>query len=334
MTLSSRPWLAAGLLVLGCAGCRAAPGPEVEAARLASLRKIYDDLHGRLEKAVAQDPLAQRVSADRGQVVVAIRSGLIEELAGTVTQRYLDRVSIDLTSIEARDEGAIHKDTFLGRMKVGEWAIDVDITDLRISLEAGKPKVSLRADDRVEIELPVDVKESEGRVGIRFSWDSKSLAKLVCKDFDLTRDLRGRVLPQRHVLSGALRVGSVGDSLTLTPLFPDRKIPLKVDLTPASWETVEAALRTQNTADRCGTLMKPDNLVARLRELAAKGVKVGIPESIFRVVRLPAHLEQAVKIGDRTVNLTVKSERLTVLPQSLWTSVSAHVRELAPSAPP
>ena len=95
--------------------------------------------------------------------------------------------------------------------------------------------------------------------------------------------------------------------------------------------TNTAALRAQNTADRCGTLMKPDNIIARLRELGAKGVKVGIPESIFRVVRLPAHLEQAVKIGDRTVNLTVKSEGLTVLPQLLWTSASAHVRELAPS---
>jgi len=329
-----RSWLAAGLVAVGLAGCRRAPGPEADAARLASLGKIRDDLHRRLETAVAQDPLAKRVFADRGRVVVAIRSGLIEELAGTVTQRYLDRVSIDLTSVEASDEGAIHKDTFLGRMKVGEWAVDIDITDLRISLQAGKPKVSLRADDRVEIELPVDVKESEGRVGIHFSWDSKSIANLVCKDFDLTRDLRGRVLPQRHVLSGALRIASADDLFTLTPLFPDRKIPLKVDLTPSSWEIVEAALRTQDSADRCGTLMKPDNLVARLRELAAKGVKVGIPESVFRVVRLPAHLEQAVKIGDRTVNLTVKSEGLMVLPQLLWTSASAHVRALAPSAPP
>jgi len=333
VTRSSRSWLAAGLFAVGFAGCRPAPGPEVEAARLASLRKIYDDLHGRLEKAVAQDPLAQRVFADRGQVVVAIRSGLIEELAGTVAQRYLDRVSLDLTAVEASHEGAIHKDTFLGRMKVGEWAVDIDIAELRISLAAVQPKVSLRADDRIDIELPVDVKESEGRIGIHFSWNSKSLASLVCKDFDLTRDLRGRVLPQRHVLSGALRIGSGGDSFTLTPVFPDRKIPLKVDLTPSSWQTVEAALRTQDTADRCGTLMKPENLIARLRELAAKGVKVGIPESVFRVVRLPAHLEQAVKIGDRTVNLTVKSEGLTVLPQLLWTSASAHVRERAPSAP-
>jgi hypothetical protein len=333
VTRSSSSWLAAGLFAVGFAACRTAPGPEVEAARVASLRKIYDDLHGRLEKAVAEDPLAKRVFADRGQVVVAIRSGLIEELAGTVAQRYLDRVSIDLTSVEASDEGAIHKDTFLGKMKVGEWAVDIDIADLRITLEAGKPKVSLQNDDRIGIELPVDVKESEGRIGIHFSWNSKSLANLVCKDFALTRDLRGRVLPQRHVLSGALRIGSAADSLTLTPVFPDRKIPLKVDLTPSSWQTVEAALRTQNTADRCGTLMKPDNLVARLRELAAKGVKVGIPESVFRVVRLPAHLEQAVKIGDRTVNLTVKSEGLTVLPQLLWTSASAHVRQLASPAP-
>jgi hypothetical protein len=205
---------------VGLAGCRRAPGPEADAARLASLRKIRDGLHHRLETAVRAGSLAKRVFADRGRVVVAIRSGLIEELAGTVTQRYLDRVTLDLTSVEARNEGAIHKDTFLGRMKVGEWAVDIDITDLRISLEAGKPKVSLRADDRVEIELPVDVKESEGRVGIHFSWDSGSIANLVCKDFDLTRDLRGRVLPQRHVLPARCVSRAPTTSSLLPPSSP------------------------------------------------------------------------------------------------------------------
>ena len=134
------------------------------------------------------------VVADRGQVVLAMRSGLIEELAGTVARSYLDRVTVDLREVESHSSGEMRKRTFLGRIKVGEWSLIVDVGDLKGHLRAGQPRVSLRGPDRIEVEVPVDVQEPQGDARVRLSWDSSGIANAVCKDFELTREIRGRVL--------------------------------------------------------------------------------------------------------------------------------------------
>ena len=264
--------------------------------------------------------------ADRGQVVLAIRSGLIEELAGNVARRYLDRVTVDLSEVEGHSSGELRKKTFLGRVKVGEWSVSVDLGNLVGHLRAGSPRVSLRGPDLIDIELPVDVQETEGDATLRFGWDSAGLANAVCKDFELTREIRGRVLAQRHLVSGALRLHNTGESLTATPVFPDRRIRLKLDLTARSWGVVEAALRSQDTSGKCGTLMDPDKGLVRLRALAARGINVRLPDSIFRAVSLPARLQKSVKVSQRTVGLRLTAESLRIETATLWSSVSVQVQ--------
>ena len=265
--------------------------------------------------------------ADRGQVVLAIRSGLIEELAGNVARRYLDRVTVDLSDVEGHSSGELRRRTFLGRIKLGEWSVSVDLGNLTGHLRAGSPRVSLRGPDLIDVELPVDVQETEGDATVRLGWDSAGLANVVCKDFELTREIRGRVLAQRHLVSGALRLHNTGESLTATPVFPDRRIRLKLDLTAPSWGVVEAALRSQDTSGKCGTLMDPDRGLVRLRALAARGINVRLPDSIFRTVSLPARLQKSVHVGQRTVGLRLTAESLRIETATLWSSVSVQVQD-------
>jgi hypothetical protein len=259
-------------------------------------------------------------------VVLAIRSGLIEELAGNVARRYLDRVTVDLSEIEAHDSGDLRKRTFLGRIKLGEWRVSIDVGSLKGRLRAGSPLVRVRAPDLIDVELPVDVQETEGDATLAFGWDSAGLANVVCKDFELTREIRGRVLAQRHLVSGALRIDNTGESLTLTPVFPDRRVQLKVDLTASSWDVVESALRSQDTFGKCGTLMDPDEGIVRLKELAARGIKVKLPDAIFRKVSFPTHLHKSVKVSQRTVALRLTAESLRIERATVWSSVSAQVQ--------
>lgn len=301
--------------------------PPDDPARLALLKSTYDHLHQRLEKATATEPLVASAFAARGQVVLAMRAGLIEELAGNVARRYLDRVTVDLSAVEAHDSGELGKKTFLGRIKLGEWRVSVEVGILRGHLRAGSPRVGLRGPDLVDVELPVDVQETEGDATLRFGWDSSALANVVCKDFELNREIRGRVLAQRHLVSGALRLENTGESLTLTPVFPDRSVELKLDLTAHSWEVVEAALRTQDTFGKCGMLMDPDKGLVHLRALAAKGIRVHLPDSIFRTVTLPARLRKAVKVGPRSVGLRLTAESLRIQAATLWSSVSVQVQD-------
>ncbi len=313
------------LATLALAGC-AGPAARDEPGRLVSLQRTYDQLHLRLERATAKEPLVAAAYADRGQVALALRAGLVEELAGQVARRYLDRVTLDLTDLEVHGSGKLRKRTFLGRVKVGEWDVSVDLGRLVGQLRAGAPRVGLRAPDLVEIELPVDVAEAEGEATLRLGWDSAGLASLVCHDFELTREIRGRVLAQRHLLAGALRLRNDGESLTATPVFPDRRLRLKLDLTPASWAVVEAALRSQDTPGKCGTLMDPEAGLARLKALAAKGIGVHLPDRVFRTVSLPAHLQKSVTVSHRTVALAVTAESLRVESGTLWSSASVQVQ--------
>ncbi|MEO5763410.1 MAG: hypothetical protein ABIR28_13990 [Vicinamibacteria bacterium] len=297
---------------------------------MAELKKTYEGLHKRLEAAASQDPQIASAFAKKGQVLIAMRSGLIEELAGNVAQRYLDQVKVDLHDVKGHGGGELNKKTFLGRTKVGNWDVRVALGDLVGDLSAGTPRVSLRQPNVIDIDLPVDVHETEGSATLHFSWDSAGIAGVVCKDFELTREIRGRVLNQQHTLKGALRLDNTGDSLTATPIFPNRKVKLKLDLTKKSWEIVEAALQSQNTSGTCGMLMKPAVVLGFLRDLAAGGVEVPLPDSIFRVVHLPAHVQESVMVNGRPVALELKAENLRVETATLWTSASVVVKLATP----
>jgi hypothetical protein len=319
------PTLALAIVAMAFARCARNPPPD-DPARTTALQATYDKLHARFERAARTEPLVAAALADRGQVVVAIRSGLIETLAGNVAKRYLDRVTVDLSGIEAHKSGALRPKTFLGRVKLGEWNVSIEVEALAGDLRAGTPRVGLRGPDLIEVEVPVDVQPTEGAATLHFAWDSAGLAKVVCSDFELTRDIRGRILPQRHLLSGALRLANTGPTLTATPLFPEREIHLKLDLTDESWGVVEAALRSQDTFGKCGLVMHPDRALVHLKELAANGITVKLPESIFRTVRLPARLRQSVEVGPTTVGLELKAESLRIETATLWSSASVRVK--------
>ena len=210
--------------------------------RIEKLKAEYSVLHKRFETAAASEPLVASAFEDRGQIVLAIRSGLIEELAGSVAARYLDRVTVDLADVRAHGKGKLDKKTFLGKVKLGDWDVRVELGTMLGHLRAAQPVVSLRPPDLIDIELPVDIEESLGDASLHFTWDSAGVTNMVCQDFKTSLAIQGRVLPQRHTLKGALRLANAGGRLTETPLFPDRRIQLRMDLTPASWAAVEKAL--------------------------------------------------------------------------------------------
>ena len=178
----------------------------------------------------------------------------------------------------------------------------------------------------------MNVEGSEGDASLRFNWESAGLVGLVCRNFELTREIRGRVLAQRHTVSGALRLHNTGESLIATPVFPDRLIRLRLDLTARSWGVVETALRSEDTAGKCGPLMDPEKGLARLKALAGRGVQVRLPDVLFRAVSLPARLQTSVEVSRRTVGLRLTAESLRIETATLWSSVSLRVGERRASA--
>ncbi|MEO8500092.1 MAG: hypothetical protein ABI565_04200 [Vicinamibacteria bacterium] len=314
-------------LILGAVLATAcgAEGDRVTAAHIEKLKAEYGVLHQRFEKAAGTDPLVTSAFQDRGRVIVAIRSGLIEELAGNIAARYLDHVTVDLANVTAHGSGKLDKKTFLGAVTLGEWKVSVILGDMKGHLRAAQPTVSLRPPDLIDISLPVDVEETLGEASLHFEWDSSGVANAVCKDFQTTQAIKGRVLPQRHILQGALQLRNLGGRLTESPLFPNRHIQLQLDLTKESWADLERTLRAEDTLGKCGMFMKPADVLNFLRELGSKGIGVHLPDSIFRAVDLPARLQESALVNQRPIGLRLSAESLRVDTATLWSSVSVQV---------
>ena len=294
------------------------------ASRLRELQRLHDELHARLEAGVGCDPIAVRALADPGRIVIAVRAGVIEDLTARVAHQYLQQVTLDLTTLKAQADGDVRKDTLIGRKSVGRWAVAVVIHDLVGRLRAGRPRLDF-AQNVLDVELPVEVEPASGRIGLHFSWDSASVVNLVCKDFEVTLDLEGRIPRQSHVLRGRIELAADDRALTATPLVHGPPIPLRIDLTPGSWSKVEATLRSQDTLGRCGMFLDPEEVLGRLHEIVAKGIKIHLPPSIFRPVRLPARFEETVKVNDRVVHLSLAGERLRSSESMLWSSTQISV---------
>ncbi len=320
------------LLGLGLLAAAAVVATRVLADRgaepvdVAQLQREHEALAARLEAAVRDDPTARRVLDAGADVAIAVRSEFLAELAAEVAHQYLDEVRLDLASLEANADGDVRAKGFLGELRVGQWQVAVTVEALRGRLVAGHPELGFR-DGRVDVRVPVEVRPSAGTVVLHFKWDTKGVANLVCRDFETRLVLDGRVLAQRHVLAGELRLAQ-GDAAAV-PVFEQREVPLRLDLSPESWGSVEEALRSQDSLGRCGMLLKPEKVLAELRGLAGKGIDVRLPAALFRPVSLPASLAREVMLGSRTLELSVESGGLSVSRELVWStaSVAAKARD-------
>ena len=303
------------------------------ASRLRELRRLHDELHVRLEGSVGRDPIAASAFADSGQIVIAVRARLIEDLTARAARQYLDRVTLDLTELQAHAQGRLRRHTLIGRKRVGEWTVAVVIRKLVGQLRAGQPRLTF-ARNVLDVELPLEVQPASGQIGLHFSWDSAAIVNLVCKDFALDLDLDGRALRQQHVLRGQIELRADDAALTATPVVHERSFPLKMELTPDSWGKVEAALRSQDSLGRCGMFLDPENVLQGLHELVAEGIEIRLPRSIFRPLRLPARFEQTVKVNDSVVQLSLAGERLRSSESMLWSSTQVRVASAGSQATP
>ena len=112
------------------------------------------------------------------------------------------------------------------------------------------------------------------------------------------------------------------------------KIQVQMDLTPESWAALEKTLREQDTLDKCGMFTKASDGMTFLKELAAKGISVKIPDKIFRAVDLPAQLQQSVEVNKRPIGLRLSAQSLRVDTATLWTSASVQVQVQTTRAQP
>jgi len=319
--------LLAVLLPLAALGCARGGEPPVASARLQELRSSHEALHDSLESLVAGDSLLAAAAGDSGEVVLAVRETLMERLIHEVTRRYLDRVELSLEpEVQVREEGEIKVKTFLGRIKAGDWKVRLTIHSIRGVLRAKPPAVSVTGTNRIHLVVPVVIEEGQGAATVRFTWDAKSVAGVVCGDFETAQRVTGRVVPQEYSIDGDFVLSAGERTVLAQPEFPEEKFRLRVDLSDESWAQVERTLASQDKIFKCGIAMDPKKVIPQLRALGRKGFNIKLPRSIFRTVELPASVSESVEVEERQVALAVQPNALRVTPRTFWYSVAVQTR--------
>jgi hypothetical protein len=306
------------------ASCRR--DPESEALeRLGRLRGQQDRLWKDFQSVVAEDPLLAEATADKGEVVLALDDDFIERTVRDVAKQYLDRVVLDLpleVSVDKEGKVAVKKLVSFE----GTWKVNMVVHRVRGVLSALAPEVSVREGDRIRLKLPVTLREGFGWATLRFKWDASGAASAVCRDFEVAREIEGRVLPETYQFNGELRLAASEDSLVLRPSFGDARVRLKVDLTPDSWAQLAAALEEQDSFFKCGIALKPPDVMEKLKGIAARGFDVKLPKSLFRTITLPASLRQSVQVQGRSFDLSVKPSGFRTAQSALWSSAQVQLK--------
>jgi hypothetical protein len=249
-----------------------------------------------------------------------VSPALFADVVRRIAGRYLDRVALQLDGLEVRKRGTIRRDTVLGNVKAGDWTAVIDFPRVRGVLRAGEPEVELPGGNRVSVKLPVHLERGLGTARIHFDFDSGGIAGLVCRDFEVAEQVKGRVLPKAYPVSGRFGLSAGPGVLVATPSFDDR-FRIHPQLDAASWAAVERALEQQDTLGRCGLGLDPPVVLGQLKALVDAGFVVKLPKRLFRGVRLPTRLSPTVNVQGHDVEVELTQSRLEAGPDGVWYGV-------------
>jgi len=196
------------------------PPPPTE-AQLAALTARRDALQVRLREAIVANGEKSLARAPRGDVMIGIPTSFTRAILEQIVTGLFDGMTLTLKNLKVHKEGEVKVKVIVGKKRVGSYALDVLIHQVRGVLEPGRPDLRFTR-DRVAVSLPVRLASGEGNADIRLRWDSRGLlANSVCGDTDVTKAVTGGVIPQDYVLAGAFRIATAGEAIAL-PEFGGR----------------------------------------------------------------------------------------------------------------
>jgi hypothetical protein len=286
------------------------------------LRGDHARLRAELERVLAEDQVASDVQRDGGLIIVAVRAGYLGELIREVAARYFDRVELDLTpNLRVHHGEEVKRKTIVGTLKGGRWTVDVTIERIRGTLRGGAPRFSISRENQLELVVPVALQDAEGRAQVHFAWDANMLASVICSDFQVDEQIRGRVLPGSYEVHGAFTFEARPGALVARPEFRSERFRLRIDLTQDSWDRIRRALEAQDRPSKCGLALDPQALMAKLEALGRKGFEVRLPRSLLHDITLPATVSGSATVEGREIALSVEPRAFRVTRDHTWYSV-------------
>lgn len=304
--------LAAGALFMGgYAYDRFWRAPTEE--ELARLRQERRFLNGRLEKRLDED--MRLLQAREASVIVGVPARFAERFAGELAGALFSEVRVTLRSLEVRKEGDLRGRVLLGTRQLGTYTLTVQIDEVVGILRAGKPKLRFEG-DRVGVVLPVSLAEGKGRGRLRFQWDGRGVAGVVCGDVDMSGVITGEVVPDVYTVRGSLGLATDGPTLVARPAFEDAEIRLGIEPSQETWQLVEKTIGEQGAL--CRAALRAANVPEKLRAVVQRGFPVKLPGKLFPEMRLPVELTRSADLEGRKIQVQVQPAGLNLTPARIW----------------
>ena len=265
------------------------PPPPTE-AELQALLERRDALQKRLTEVIVANGEKSVAKAPRGGVMIGIPTSFTRSILEQVVTGLFSEMTLTLKNLKVHKEGQVRVKLVLAKRTVGKYVLDVKIHQVQGVLRPGKPDVVFGR-NRVSVSLPVRLAEGKGNADIRLQWDSKGLAaNTMCGDVDVTKAVTGGVIPQDYRLAGAFKIASSGNSVTLSPDFPEElQVRIFVDPSEQAWQAVEEVVNEQRAG--CEKTLDKIDMKKILGSLVGRGFNVKIPQKVIKPVRLPAGVQ-------------------------------------------
>lgn len=322
-------WAGAGLAGVALAAAFAhqryvagMPEPPPDPATLERLEQHKRALQSRLRELTQDDQGLSR--APKASVLIGVPTSFTESLVAQTVSGLSAQIRVTLKNLKVAKQDELKAKTPLGRMKLGDFKLDVTIHEVHALLKPGKPDLRFGG-NRLGVKLPVSLASGAGRATLHFRWDGRKLAGAVCGDLDLTREVEGSVAPVSFRLNGEFLLQAQGDSLVATPRFPDVKLKLQVEPAASTWEMLDELVKQQGAV--CRAVLRKVDVAQKLKELVGRGFPVTLSRKLWKPLRLPAGLQQQVDVpGERSALLSVKPIGLLVVPERVWYGANVEVR--------
>jgi hypothetical protein len=290
-----------------------------------------DSLRSRVARLAAADPLWRSVTSTDHDVVVVVPEPLLHRLVDRVAQHYLRGVEVDIQPRRVVPVKARVRASILGKQhRVAHFEGHLKFGRLRGVLTlAGHPRVRLVPPDGLAIAMPARVVRGRGAVSLDLEWKPAALLGVVCRPFRVQETVAGTILPFTDTLNTHIRYQVLDSVMVGRPRVQRDRMRVPIDLTDSSWALVRARLVEQDRLGRCGLLMDPDAVIAKLRELAAEGVSVRMPRRMFKPFRVPVLLEEHYTTGSWRIEARTWDPRIEVRPGHLRLAFRAGLRVMA-----
>jgi len=306
------------------------PPPPAD-AELDALRVQRDELQNRFRTALIASGEKSLVKAPQAGLMIGIPTSFTRSILEQVVTGLFRELTLTLKNLKVHKEGAVKAKMIFRKRKVGGFVLDVEIHQVQGILQPGKPEVRF-SKNRVAVELPVKLAEGKGNADIRLQWDSKGLAaNVVCGDIDVTKAVTGGVIPQDYRLAGAFSIAATGETITLTPDFPELAVRIFVDPSEQAWAAVDEVVKEQRAG--CEKALDKVDIRAQLAKIVGRGFNVKIPPKILKPIRLPAGVSESLEIQGIRMDVRLKPAGVLVAGDRLWYGADLTLGRPAKAAP-